>query len=156
MIMDTDDKEMLEQIVCDALEDLAFLLAEPVGKDDLPGWPVPAYRVAVEVKGAAEGEILMVVGRGSVQEMAGNMMGVDGAEMEGREAYVEDAAKEMLNTICGHLLPAIVGKEKELERTVPALDQAGAEAWERMLAYPDIMCFDVEGSPLLVVVDIGD
>ena len=54
----------------------------------------------------------MRVSQGAVTELATNMLGLDD-NSEISEEEQQDAFKEMLNVICGNLLPAIAGDREE-------------------------------------------
>lgn len=102
-------KEILYRVAEDVLEKLAFIFSFP--EEEREGI---AYDAAVTAKvsftGPFKGTLIMAVSTEALPEMTGNMLGIeDGEETTTDQQY--DAVKELINVICGNMLPAIAGKE---------------------------------------------
>ena len=63
---------------------------------------------------------MMRISQGAVTELTANMLGLDD-DCEISVDEQQDAFKEMLNVICGNLLPAIAGDQREFNIGPPAI-----------------------------------
>ena len=112
-------KNILAVVTNETLEKLAFLFAFSDDERVKDG-PAPAVTGQVDFSGFFSGSLVMRVSQGAVAELATNMLGLD----DNSEVSVEeqqDAFKEMLNVICGNLLPVIAGDREEFAIGPPAV-----------------------------------
>jgi len=117
--MEQQLKSLLTQVANDTLEKLAFLFAVPDNErvDDGPD-PMVVGRVAFN--GYFDGSLLMRISSSVVAELAGNMLGLDdGAEIS--DVQQLDALKEIINVICGNVLPAVAGDQVEFNIDAPEI-----------------------------------
>ncbi len=130
-------------------EEAAFALSEPPegGVEQ-----IDAERVisgAVDFNGPFSGTLVMVTSKDLAATVAANMLGVDECEA-GAEVTPKDALGEILNMICGNLLPAIAGSGPEFRIEAPR-EIAAADATSLMADWPEDykiaakLC--IEGSP---------
>ena len=106
-------RKTLYRVVEDVMEKLAFILSFPedideesVDKSDFDS----SATAVVSFSGTFTGKLLLAISEDMLPELAGNMLGFD----DGEETTTEqrhDALCELINVICGNLLPAIAGKE---------------------------------------------
>jgi CheY-specific phosphatase CheX len=102
-------KEILYGVAEDIFEKLAFIFSfreEERGDMDY----ADAMAAGVSFSGQFEGRLVMVVSTDMLPELAGNMLGLDDVEDTTPEQQ-QDALKELINVVCGNLLPEIAGKE---------------------------------------------
>jgi chemotaxis protein CheY-P-specific phosphatase CheC len=100
-------KNILAAVTSDTLEKLAFLFVFPDEERDSDG-PRPVIVGRVEFNGFFSGSLVLRMSSSVLAELSANMLGVDDDAVVSHEDQ-QDAFKEMLNVICGNLLPAIAG-----------------------------------------------
>jgi CheY-specific phosphatase CheX len=105
--MELKIKNILAGVTSDTLEKLAFLFVFPDEERDSDG-PLPVIAGRVQFNGFFSGSVVLRMSSSVLPELSANMLGVeDDAEISPEDQ--QDAFKEMLNVICGNLLPAIAG-----------------------------------------------
>jgi hypothetical protein len=99
--------ETLASVAERMFEGLAFML--PMPEADADGTPVPSpIAVRVAFDGPFAGTLVLVASEAMLPALARNMLGFDEGAEPPREKQM-DALKELINVICGNLLPAIAG-----------------------------------------------
>ena len=112
-------KNILAVVTTETLEKLAFLFAFPDDERSKDG-PAPAMTGRVEFNGYCSGSLMMRISQGSAAELTTNMLGLDDDSVISDEEQ-QDAFKEMLNVICGNLLPAVVDDQVEFSIGPPVV-----------------------------------
>jgi CheY-specific phosphatase CheX len=102
---------ILTDVVVDTLEKLAFLFAVPL-EGPAPEDTGELATVQVGFSGPLCGGMQLSLSQSVLSELAGNMLGADdGSTLSADEQY--DALRELINVICGNLLPMIGGGTAE-------------------------------------------
>lgn len=105
--MEQKVKNILAGVTSDTLEKLAFLFVFP-DEERVSDGPQPVIAGRVEFNGFFSGSMVLRMSSSVLPELSANMLGVDDdAEVSPEDQ--QDAFKELLNVICGNLLPAIAG-----------------------------------------------
>lgn len=112
-------KNILSVVTNETLEKLAFLFAFP-DDDRVNDGPAPAVTGRVDFNGYFCGSLMMRISQAAVMELATNMLGLDDDAMVS-DGQQQDAFKEMLNVICGNLLPAVAGDQVEFKIGPPEI-----------------------------------
>ncbi|MBI5590571.1 MAG: chemotaxis protein CheX [Deltaproteobacteria bacterium] len=114
-----DTKKMaLAKVVKDSMEKLAFMFfvsdafREPVQFQD-------AVTAEVSYTGVFSGRLAMVMTEPVLTELAANMLGIDGEDVE--QNHLHDALKETVNIICGNWLPIEGGDEAVFHIDAPRI-----------------------------------
>jgi len=116
-------KSRLTQVANDTLEKLAFLFAFP-DSERVDDGPDPTVVGRVAFFGYFNGSLLMRISSSVIPELAGNMLGLDdGAEIS--DVQQHDALKEIINVICGNLLPTVAGDQVEFNIEAPKILSSG-------------------------------
>jgi len=121
-------EETMAQVTIDTLEKLAFMFAYPGGEDDDPPRD-SMVSGSVSFAGPFSGTLVMMISVEVLQELAGNMLGLDDDE-ETTQDHRSDALTETMNIICGNLLPAIAGDDVVFNIGVPKVLPADQEIKE--------------------------
>lgn len=90
----------------ETFESLAFMIPMPA-EDMVDGEDVTRARARVSFTGPMTGELLLGVSTEMLPQLAANMLGLDGPSASPEQQ--SDALGEVLNVICGNLLPVIAG-----------------------------------------------
>ena len=117
--MEPQIKNILAVVANETLEKLAFLFAFP-DDDRVKDGPAPALTGRVDFRGFFSGALIMRISHSTVPEIAVNMLGLDD-DFEVSDHEQQDAFKELLNVICGNLLPAIAGDQVEFNIGPPVI-----------------------------------
>jgi CheY-specific phosphatase CheX len=118
--------EILTGVVADTLEKLAFLFAVPL-EGPAPEDTQALATVRVRFSGPLCGGMQLSLSQPVLAELAGNMLGADdGSALSADEQH--DALRELINVICGNLLPLICGNSAEFNIQTPFIPAAGASA----------------------------
>ncbi|HNR12075.1 MAG TPA: chemotaxis protein CheX [Thermodesulfobacteriota bacterium] len=120
--MGTDIGKILRTVAAEMLEGLAFIFAVPA-EEDIGETDSESLLIAnVSFSGPFSGGVVVLVSKNALPELAANMLGVDTGEDISVEQQ-QDALKELLNVICGNLLPAVAGNREIFHIGVPAIIQ---------------------------------
>ncbi len=118
-------EEKMSQVTIDTLEKLAFMFAfSDEGGEDPPRDSTVSG--SVSFTGPFSGTLVVTMSIEVLQELAGNMLGLDDDE-ETTQDHQSDALKETMNVVCGNLLPAIAGDEVVFDIGVPKVLPADQE-----------------------------
>lgn len=117
--MNEDMKETLYNVAEDVLEKLAFIFSFPEDERETIDYS-SATGARVSFSGPFTGTLIMAVSGEALPELAGNMLGLDD-EDETTPEQQQDALKELINVVCGNLLPAISGKQSVFNVNPPEI-----------------------------------
>jgi len=117
---------VLTDVVVETLGKLAFLFVAPL-EGPIPEDTHELATVRVRFSGPLSGGMQLRLSRSVLAELAGNMLGADdGSALSADEQ--NDALRELINVICGNLLPMICGGTAEFTIQTPFIPAAGASA----------------------------
>lgn len=120
--MKTELVQPLQQVAEETFQSLAFMFS--MGPDESGPAQAPGAITAVSVAfaGPFGGQVVLWVTDDMLPPLAGNMLGLDDGEAATAEQQ-HDALKELLNVICGNLLPAIAGCQEVFNVRTPQVVQ---------------------------------
>ena len=116
-------EETMSQVTIDTLEKLAFMFAFPDESEEGRSGD-SMVTGSISFTGPFSGTLLVTMSTEVLQELTGNMLGLDDDE-ETTEDHRSDALKETMNIVCGNLLPAIAGDEVVFDIGVPKVLSVG-------------------------------
>ncbi len=107
---------LIRRVAEETFEALAFMLPMPAEGD--PPAEAPTVTASVRFAGPVDGMLLLTVEQAMLGELAGNMLGVmDPDELTADQQH--DGLKELLNVICGNLLPEWAGQAAVFDVLAP-------------------------------------
>jgi CheY-specific phosphatase CheX len=112
---------MLQRAAEQTLESLAF--AFPVPPEEMPPTEGPRTVVGVEFDGPGRGHLFLSLADEMIAPLVGNMLGEFG-EMPSPEQQ-RDGVKELLNVVCGNILPVLAGTKAVFSLHPPAICDGG-------------------------------
>ncbi len=145
-------KETLCRVTGDVMEKLAFIFSFPEEEREETDYG-SSVAASVSFAGPFTGTLIMAVSNATLPELTGNMLGLDdGEETTGEQQH--DALKELINVVCGNLLPAISGKQSIFNVNAPQIvsediasylqslseENEGAEPFDARLSLDDGEC----------------
>jgi CheY-specific phosphatase CheX len=110
-------ERQLSAVTAETLERIAFLFAA-AAKPAPAADGAPLETVRVEFSGPFSGAVELGLSAAVLEELAANMLGAE----EGSVPPVDDqhdALRELVNVVCGNLLPAVAGHEAEFRIHTP-------------------------------------
>lgn len=117
--MDSKLCETLANVTEETLMSLAFLFTAM--DDEAGGEPGPRVCVQVAFTGPFDGALFLEAPADMLPELAANMLGMDDMSETPCVEHQHDAMKELINVVCGNLLPEIGGAEAVFNVAAPAL-----------------------------------
>ena len=118
--------KILSTVALETFEKLAFIFGVSTEENSSTACGESPVAVQVKFKGAPDGLLALRISAQSLPELTANMLGVD----ESRPISVEhqhDALREVVNVVCGRLLPLLGGKEAEFSIDQPEMLELGAD-----------------------------
>ena len=141
------NNEILNESISEVLEKVAFMmLLEP--DEPLPT-PKKSICVTIEFSGMVSGKISLLAGFELIEMMAANYIGVEPDDPEATNKCV-DAFKEILNTVCGILLPKLASSPADVfDITIPHAQEINStEQWDDLVQKNDATIMECEFNPL--------
>ena len=115
--MNNQFKEILGKVAAETLQSLAFMFAFPEDERDYIDID-STVAASISFTGPFTGTLALAVSDQVLPKLADNMLGTEGEIPLSQE---QDAFKELLNVICGNVLPAIAGKQVIFKIDVPKI-----------------------------------
>jgi len=127
----------LVEVTADTLEKLACIFTFPT--EDAPTMDGQIQEVVrVDFSGPFGGGMELSLPASALGELAVNMMGAeDGEELSPEQQ--RDALKELINVVCGNLLPAVAGHAKEFNLRPPYMVCGESPDWNDPIAVGYLM-----------------
>ena len=147
--MTMNHKEILKEVLCDVLEQMAFMFADPISPQDIPGVSENALSTTMHFDGPTTGQLSLSVPAAICPTIAENMLGVEPDDERVLEK-AQDALKEVLNIACGNILTLVAGEEPVFDLTIPEVSEISPDEWQSFAADPDTVAFVVDDYPLLL------
>ncbi len=149
--MSNDYNEQIVTVCCDIFEQLAFMFGETIDLDEAESDSEIFFRASMTFKGEHEGSIDIIVPKELAELLAVNILGIEDDADSMEEGTAEDALKELLNTICGKLLPIIYGDDKIFDLSPPLTSRLSTEEWEALLEDENYFAIEIEEQPVLIL-----
>jgi hypothetical protein len=121
--MTDDAATKLRDVAVQTFEELAFVFA--TGEDTLPEDLGSTRTVTVAFSGIWEGAVRLQTPSDLLAVVAAGMLGLDESVPSSAEQQ-DDALRELLNVICGNLLPVLAGREPVFRVGVPCIQTPDA------------------------------
>jgi len=122
----------LVEVTAATLEKLAFIFTFPT--EDAPVMDGPAQEVVrVDFSGPFHGSMELSLPASAMIELAVNMLGAEDGEVLTPEQQ-RDALKELINVVCGNLLPILAGHTEEFNLRPPYMVGGESPAWSDPIA----------------------
>lgn len=141
--MENQIENSLFRVSTEVLEKLAFMFSFP---EEDPEEIAPETQVvaSVDFSGPVNGRLVLGVSTNILPELSSNMLGIDD-EPTAEEQF--DALKELLNVICGNLLPVIAGKKIVFNVEAPVVHQQGDMGIPENMPKAASVRLDIEDEP---------
>ncbi len=140
------DPTRLSAAFIDVVQRQAFLFAEPTAVKSLAepdsGW----VHARIAFSGPVSGRLELDLAGELRREIAANVLGLE-SDDDAAERGGDDALRELLNVICGHLLTQMAGEAAVFDLGLPEVDPPSENPPDFS---PRALAFDVEGHPMVL------
>lgn len=136
----TEVNVILFKVTQKVLEKLAFIFSFPFDEGD-PECMEPDIKAVVTFTGLFSGKLILSISEPVLTELSANMLGVEEDETA-REQH-HDALKELINVVCGNLLPEICGDKMVFDFALPEIlleDEVSQPDYFAKLALDEGVC----------------
>ncbi len=147
--------DTVSKVFLGVVEKLAFMFGDPCEMDDVyaeqGGW----VRATITYDGEQKGAISLSVPVGLCAEISANILGMDPEDI-GDDILARDSLKEMLNVVCGHVVPALQSEDRDFELGLPCLDEFSADEVRLLVQEPGTTCYNLDCSPVILSLTVHD
>lgn len=141
--------EIVREVFSQVLEKQVFMFAEELATAEFPFDKGEWIETRIGFQGPFFGLVSLALPKGAELEMAANFLGKDVDDPD-VSACAEDAIKEIINVVCGHLLTKMAGDELVFDLSVPMISALSQEELKAICSESGAYGFDVEGNPVLL------
>lgn len=145
----------IKKICFDIFEQLAFMFGEELEKDDVQCPEDDFIQGRMFFSGHKMGTVEIIIPARLAPAIAYNILGIDESEPI-EMGIAEDALKELLNTFCGRLLPALFTDQQTFDLQPPEVEAVTRRRWQDFLSLNESLAFSIEESPVLLNVHFTD
>ena len=115
--------QRIAQLVIDALERTAFVLAEPVDAERAAELPAVTCFSRIFYTGPDQGQLFLAASEGFVRELVSSLLGVEPEDVD-PVSQGEDAIKELANIVGGSTILELSGADCHYSLNLPELVEA--------------------------------
>ncbi len=112
--------QRIAQLVIDALERTAFVLAEPVDAERAAELPAETCFSRILYTGPDQGQLFLAASEGFVRELVSSLLGVEPQDVD-PASQGEDAFKELANIVGGSTILELGGADCRYSLNLPEL-----------------------------------
>jgi CheY-specific phosphatase CheX len=141
--------EQVQSTFLTVVEKLTFMFGEAVSSADLPPTEGEYFEAWLTFAGTINGRLAVIVPSELTPEIAGNILGLDPADVQPGEMMV-DALRELLNVISGHVVMALATNLADFKLSPPEHRQLTEEQWVALCEDPNTAPFLLDESPVLL------
>lgn len=140
----------IDEVFLDIVEKLAFMFGDPCDMADMPTGDGLWCRASIRFHGDVSGTVSLSVPEELCLEIAENILGMDMDDVEDELEVGRDSVKEMLNVVCGHVVPVLQGEGSDMWLDVPLLESVSAEECVATAKLDGVTAYNLDGSPVLL------
>jgi CheY-specific phosphatase CheX len=140
----------IDEVFLDIVEKLAFMFGDPCDVADMSMSEGSWSRASIRFKGSVTGVVSLSVPDELCLEIAENILGMDMGDVEDELEVGRDSVKEMLNVVCGHVVPILQGDGSDVQLEVPVLESVRSEECIASASQDGVTAYNLDGSPVLL------
>lgn len=147
--MTEHNREAVANTFVDVVEKLTFMFGEQASMDDVAPGTDPWVEARMSFTGDVEGSLAVIVPQELQPDIAANILGI-GAEAMQQPEVLDDALREMLNVVCGHVIRAIAGPSSRFDLITPVNVELDDDELKTLMADPDTTAYLLDDEPVLM------
>jgi len=142
-------QETVTTTFVDVVEKLTFMFGEHVAMDDVAPGHEPWTEARMAFSGDVTGSLAVIVPQSLQPEIAANILGLDHDMLQQTEV-LNDALREMLNVVCGHVIRALAGPSCHFDLVTPQNVELSPEELRELMDDPDTTAYMLDDEPVLM------
>ncbi len=146
------------ETIRDVLEQFAFMFCESDDEKLFRDCQGPFLHVSITFsrggRESGQAALSLTAPESMAVELAGNILGLDPAEVDADAG--PDALKELINVVCGEVIPKLYGNKEVFDLTVPSLCRIDSGKWNELVADPDNLRLWVDDRPMLAMLTVAN
>lgn len=154
-MMHAEGINTIKQICFDIFEQLAFMFGDELEKDDVECPEDDFMKAVMTFSGHKDGAIEIIIPRRLAPALAYNILGID-ESVDIETGIAEDALKELLNTLCGRMLPSLFTDRETFDLHPPDVESITRGQWQEFLHREATIVFAIEESPVLLNIHFSE
>jgi chemotaxis protein CheY-P-specific phosphatase CheC len=154
-MMRADWQEIVKKTCFDVLEQLAFMFCDELDKADVQPADDDFLQATMVFSGHHGGAVDIIVPRQLTPALVCNILGMDEGDIIETD-IAEDALKELLNTLCGRMLPALFTDVETFDLHPPSISSIDSKQWFKFLNQQNTIVFAIEDSPVILNVHFDE
>ncbi|MBN2106483.1 MAG: hypothetical protein JW832_03595 [Deltaproteobacteria bacterium] len=131
------------------------MFCEELEKKDVCNPDEDFLKATMVFSGHHGGALDIIVPRQLTPALVYNILGMDEDDIIESD-IAEDALKELLNTLCGRMLPALFTDVETFDLHPPEISSFTKQQWLEMLHRENTIAFAIEDSPVLLNVHFDE
>lgn len=143
----------IDRTFLDVVEKMAFMFGDPCDGDEVTTYEATWVSASLEFRAGFPGSLALTVPTVMCAEIAANILGLDPEDIA-NVAIAEDALKEMLNVVAGHVVPALTADAENFDLGVPRITRLDRRRCCELARGEGSACYDFEGTPVILTVDL--
>jgi CheY-specific phosphatase CheX len=146
-------KLALETTFISVVEKLTFMFGEQVDVSEVEAGDEVWMQARMEFSGDLPGALSVIVPEALQPEIAANILGLDAEGLDTREV-LDDALREVLNVVCGHVIMALAGNDANFELDTPRNTELDGEQLAAVLAHEGTTAYLLDDEPVLLNLEL--
>ena len=142
-------REAVEATFVEVVEKLTFMFGEHASVADVAVGTEPWAEARMSFTGDVTGSLAVIVPQELQPEIASNILGLD-SDLMSRPEVLDDALREMLNVVCGHVIRAIAGPSCSFDLVTPENLVLSDEDLKVLMDDPDTSAYLLDDEPILM------
>lgn len=143
----------LKQAIGSVVASMAGMPAETADTRDIPLFESPVMNVRIAFTGPYSGELGLMMEQPLAELVGTKMLGFSPGEHLIHDT-VDDAAKELLNVICGQFITSMFGSRPVFSLNVPQIFPLNPSVCNALVQISSVIPFRVQGHTLLGTVRV--
>ena len=137
----------------EVVEKLTFMFGELGEPEDVDEEQCIWVRASIDFSGPVNGTISLGVPEDVCGEVSANILGLNPEDIE-EDGLARDSLMELLNVVCGHIVPAIQETEDDVLLSVPSIDEISSMNACKIARQDDTTCYDLDDSPVMLTLHV--
>jgi len=147
--MSDQTREAVETTFMEVVEKLTFMFGEHAEKADVAPGTEPWAEARMAFSGDVTGSLAVIVPQQLQPEIASNILGLDSDMLDSAEV-LDDALREMLNVVCGHVIRTLAGPGCTFDLVTPENRVLEPAELTKVLEDADTSVYLLDDEPVLM------
>ncbi len=144
----------VEGAFMEVLSNYAFMFGDRVEAESLTCAEDACFlHVWIDILSNGKSHLGVVIPMSLARTITANVLGIEEDDPVAQERS-EDAVKEMINVLCGHLRTLLAQESDLFEAAIPCATPVSADEWNSIKDSKESLAFLIEDQPLLLILSM--